>query len=119
MIDVSNQARSHDEDIINKPWRPIPAGRINETQAIFFRWTMAALCISTSLTFDYGVAAASLGAVIASSIHDELRFSEHCIRKILCNVWEYTTLEFGATKLMGISFLVLARRTSTERHGTS
>ncbi len=35
MCNVSNQARSCDEDAINKPWRPLSSGRITERHAAY------------------------------------------------------------------------------------
>ena len=101
MCNVSNQARTGDEDSANKPWRPLPTGRLTEAQAVAFRWAIAALCVCTSLAFGYDIAATSLAAILVTFAYDELGFSDHYIGKNLCNIGGYTMLEIGTTKLMG------------------
>ena len=107
MCNVSNQAKTGDEDSINKPWRPLPTGRLTEGQAIALRWAIAALCVCISLAFGYDVAATSLAAILVTLVYDELGFSDHYIGKNLCNIGGYTTLEIGTTKLMGTISAVL------------
>lgn len=51
MCNVSNQARSCDEDAINKPWRPLSSGRITERHARILRWMLVLVCVTISALF--------------------------------------------------------------------
>lgn len=101
MCNVSNQARTGDEDSVNKPWRPLPTRRLTEVQAVVLRWAIAVLCICASLAFGHDVAATSAATVLVTFVYDELGLSDHYIGKNLCNIGGYTMLEVGTTKLMG------------------
>ncbi|ESK83983.1 hypothetical protein Moror_7500 [Moniliophthora roreri MCA 2997] len=72
---VSNQNYSAGEDIINKPWRPLPAKRITERQAAIL----------------------SLALALVEFVHDDCGLSHRPILKNVCNIGGYTTFETGAT----------------------
>lgn len=103
MCNVSNQARSRAEDAQNKPWRPLPAGRITERQAIRLRWAVVALCLCYSTIHGMDLAIVTLGLLTTTFLYDEVGLSGHYIGKNLCNIGGYTSLELGTTKLMGES----------------
>lgn len=108
LCNVSNQVRAKDEDAINRPWRPLPSGRITVRQALVFRWTMVALCITWSATYGLDMVGATFGLVATTFFYDEAGLANHPIGKNFCNVGGYTAFEMGATKIMGV--LVPRRR---------
>ncbi|KAF9561006.1 hypothetical protein CPC08DRAFT_635907 [Agrocybe pediades] len=100
---VSNQTFSGQEDKLNKPWRPLPSGRITVQQARAFRFVLAAFCFSLSYMQGPAVAAASFGLTVVEILHDDFSLSRHPILKNLCNVGGYLTFEIGATLSMASS----------------
>ncbi|KAH9896524.1 UbiA prenyltransferase family [Cubamyces lactineus] len=101
MCNVSNQARSSEEDAVNKPWRPIPTSRITTSQALMLRWLLVGMCIAYSAVYGVDVALASFSLFITTFVYDELGFAGHYIGKNFCNIGGYVSLEVGATKLVG------------------
>ncbi|KAI0644107.1 hypothetical protein C8Q79DRAFT_129844 [Trametes meyenii] len=102
LCNVSNQSRSEAEDAVNKPWRPIPSGRIGAGPAVALRWLLVAACVSYSAArHGPDVALASVTLSVTTFVYDELGLSAHHIGKSACNIGGYTALEVGATKLIG------------------
>ncbi|KAI0666404.1 UbiA prenyltransferase family-domain-containing protein [Trametes maxima] len=101
MCNVSNQARSRAEDVVNKPWRPLPSNRVTEEQARWLRWIVVGLCFSYSGLYGPDLVAVTAGLFLTTFMYDEGGLAAHYIGKSFCNIGGYTTLEVGATKLMG------------------
>ncbi|KAI0058427.1 hypothetical protein BV25DRAFT_1830078 [Artomyces pyxidatus] len=100
LCNVSNQARSREEDAVNRPWRPLPAGRITESQAVGLRWAIVALCICWSLLYDQDLVLTTLGLVATTFLYDELGVASHIVGKNFCNIGGYTSFEVGATRVI-------------------
>ncbi|KAJ7146034.1 UbiA prenyltransferase family-domain-containing protein [Mycena epipterygia] len=100
LCNVSNQARSKDEDLINRPWRPIPAGRLTESQAVSLRWATAVVCVLWSAVYGWDQVMTSLGLLLTTYIYDEGGASKHVIGKNFCNIGGYVAFEIGATKII-------------------
>ncbi|TDL26385.1 hypothetical protein BD410DRAFT_715760 [Rickenella mellea] len=94
---VSNQTFSAEEDIINKPWRPLPSGRIDIRSARALRWFLMIFCLFLSIPFGRGVFCASAALALVQIVHDDFGLSGHPISKNLCNVGGYLTFEVGST----------------------
>ncbi|KAI0942648.1 hypothetical protein AcW1_003222 [Taiwanofungus camphoratus] len=103
LCNVSNQARGKSEDALNKPWRPLPSGRLTEPQAVILRWITVAVCLLLSATYGRDLLMTTVGLILTTLLYDELGMASHHIGKNLCNIGGYTTIEVGATKLMGAS----------------
>lgn len=103
MCNVSNQARTHDEDAVNKPWRPLPARRISDAQIVVLRWMLVVACFAASALHGVDLMLTTLGLFLTTFAYDEFGLAGHCLGKNLCNIGGYTTFEIGATKLMGKS----------------
>ncbi|KAF4621148.1 hypothetical protein D9613_000280 [Agrocybe pediades] len=97
---VSNQTFSGHEDIVNKPWRPLPSGRVTVHQARGFRFFLMALCLGVSYFLGPKIAVASLALTAVEVLHDDVLMSHHPLLKNLCNVGGYLTFEIGATLSM-------------------
>ncbi|KAF9556098.1 hypothetical protein CPC08DRAFT_670284, partial [Agrocybe pediades] len=97
---VSNQTFSAQEDRINKPWRPLPSGRVTVQQARAFRFSLTVLCLFFSYILGPGIAAASLCLTVVEILHDDFLLSVRPIWKNICNVGGYLSFEIGATLSM-------------------
>ncbi|KAJ7485699.1 UbiA prenyltransferase family [Mycena latifolia] len=102
-VDVSNQYRSIAEDAINRPWRPLPGGRMSQKSAALMRWLLVPICIFSSLPFGRGVGLSSISLTLLLVAHDEIGFAGHWISKNLINSIGYLSFEFGATNIMNVN----------------
>ncbi|KAJ7223138.1 UbiA prenyltransferase family [Mycena pura] len=103
MCNVSNQARSKEEDAINRPWRPLPSDRVTESQAIVLRWAVAGICVIWSTLYGRDQVLTSLGLLLTTFMYDEAGLSKHVIGKNFCNIGGYAAFEIGATKIIAAS----------------
>lgn len=87
--------------MINRPWRPIPSGRISLGDAKTLRLMLVPVCLALSSIYGRGVVATSAGLTSTMVVYDELGLAGHWIGKNLCNVFGYLTFEIGATMIMG------------------
>ncbi|KAG1867036.1 UbiA prenyltransferase family-domain-containing protein [Suillus tomentosus] len=109
-FNASNQSYSALEDMLNKPWRPVPSGRINVKDSRTLRWALMVFCLGLSSLFSFNVVMSSGVCTILLVMHDDLHISHHPIFKNLCNAAGYVTFELG-------SLLILSRESSLD--GTS
>ncbi|KAG2073279.1 hypothetical protein BDR04DRAFT_1072943 [Suillus decipiens] len=101
-FNVSNQSYSADEDVLNKPWRPVPSGRISVKDCRSLRWGLMVFCLSSSYLFCLNVAMTSGVYTMFLIMHEDFHLSNHPIFKNLCNAGGYATNELG-------SLLILSR----------
>ncbi|KAI0280099.1 UbiA prenyltransferase family [Russula aff. rugulosa BPL654] len=102
LCNVSNQARSHDEDKLNHPWRPLPSGRISESEAVALRWAVVAACVTLSSMYNPDLVRTTLGLVAVTFTYDELGGAGNVIGKALCTAGGYISFELGATTIIGV-----------------
>lgn len=110
MAGISGQSRSREEDLLNKPWRPLPAGRITGRQAIALRWVFVVIGLGISVLLGHVVAVVSLGLVIATIAHNDLGYSCNLVHKNVWNAVGYMAMELGTTALMGTRANVFSTR---------
>jgi 4-hydroxybenzoate polyprenyltransferase len=103
LCNVSNQARSREEDKLNHPWRPLPSGRISESEAVALRWAVVAGCVTLSSMYDQDLVLTTLGLVAVTFTYDELGGAGNVIGKALCTAGGYISFELGATTIIGMS----------------
>ncbi|KAJ6599962.1 UbiA prenyltransferase family [Mycena vulgaris] len=111
-VDVSNQYRSIAEDAINRPWRPLPGGRMTQKSAAVMRWVLVPICICSSIPFGGGVGLSSIGLTVLLIAHDEIGFAGHWAWKNLINSIGYLSFEFGATNIMSTYMSFFSQRCS-------
>ncbi|KAI0036376.1 UbiA prenyltransferase family [Vararia minispora EC-137] len=100
LCNVSNQALGKDEDALNRPWRPLPSGRVSVEQARRLRMLLAASCPAVSFIHSGALGAVSLILVLTTFVYDECKLSKHPLGKNFCNVFGYVTFQAGATLLL-------------------
>ncbi|KAG2073275.1 hypothetical protein BDR04DRAFT_1010891 [Suillus decipiens] len=100
-FNVSNQSYSADEDVLNKPWRPVPSGRISVKDCRSLRWGLMVFCLSSSYLFCLNVAMTSGVYTMFLVMHDDFHLSSHFIFKNLCNAGGYATNELGSLLILG------------------
>jgi len=101
-FDVSNQTMSPEEDIHNKPDRPLPSGRVTLRQALIFRWVLVPMCIGYSAFYSAAVAWSSAGLVLMTIIYDELgAHSKHWAIRNVVNAMGFGFFELGSTLVAG------------------
>lgn len=106
MCNVSNQARSYKEDKTNRPWRPLPSGRISEPKAVVLRWTTVLLCVLLSFIYDQDLVPTTLCLVAVTYAYDELGGASNVVGKALCTAGGYVSFEVGATTIISMSHSV-------------
>lgn len=72
-FDIANQALFPDEDRVNKPFRPIPAGRISVENALKLRWFMVILGLVHSACYSIEVFYAAVGNLLVALLYCEGR----------------------------------------------
>ncbi|KAI0336193.1 hypothetical protein GY45DRAFT_1358085 [Cubamyces sp. BRFM 1775] len=92
---LSNQCLSPKEDATNKPWRPIPAGRISVTAATWLRWALLPTCLM--LSAHYGVVMASIALALGTLAHNEFGMDSRWLPRNVCNAVGYAAFNAGAT----------------------
>lgn len=94
---VSNQSQDPEEDVLNKPWRPIPSGLISVAGARTLRWILFALC--PLLSACLGTQWHSISLALASLVYHELHFQSHGLMRNVCNAWGYASFNAGAAMI--------------------
>ncbi|KAG2047330.1 hypothetical protein BDR06DRAFT_897650 [Suillus hirtellus] len=109
-FNASNQSYSAHEDVLNKPWRPVPSGRISAKDSRALRWGLMLFCLGLSSLFSLNAVITSAVFAVLTIVHDDLHLGDHPIFRNLCNAAGYVTFELG-------SLLILSRESSLD--GTS
>lgn len=97
-VDVSNQTSSPEEDKQNKPYRPLPAGRITLRDAIILRWALVPVCCLCSLWYSREVFCASVIFSALVILYNEVGgHSSHWTVRNGLNALGYAAFETGTT----------------------
>lgn len=96
---ISNQCINPQEDFVNKPWRPIPAGRITREQSEVLQKFIALLALMTS--YCWGVLPAGVLISISTAAYNDFGFHRDMVLRNVCNAVGYASFELGATRLAG------------------
>jgi len=99
-FNVSNQSYSAHEDAVNKPWRPLPSGRISVEDSRILRWALLVFCLGLSSLFSINVLITSGVTTVLMILHDDLCLGHHPIFRNLCNVAAYVTAGVGCSLIL-------------------
>ncbi|EIM84248.1 uncharacterized protein STEHIDRAFT_132655 [Stereum hirsutum FP-91666 SS1] len=100
ICNVSNQAKSEDEDSVNRPWRPLPSKRITRSQAISLKWIMVSAGMSFSIACGTQFVILTLALVLTTVLYDDVGLSRSFVGKNACNILGYAVFESAAVALM-------------------
>ena len=88
---------------LNKPWRPIPSGRISIRAAKMLSLALVPTCFVVSMLYD--VLGFSVFFVLVSCVYNEGGLHSTWVAKQFLNALGYGSLELGATAIMGLSLI--------------
>jgi 4-hydroxybenzoate polyprenyltransferase len=103
---IANQCSSAEEDVINKPFRPLPSGLISRQEAIGFLLGLIPVCIGASLSL--GASGASAALMAASVSYCFLKLDYHWLTKNASNVAIWFPSYLGAWIVLSM-YLSLAK----------
>ncbi|ESK90541.1 integral membrane protein [Moniliophthora roreri MCA 2997] len=101
-FNCANQAYSGDEDIVNKPWRPVPARRITPENTMRLRWTLFPLNLAFSYSIGTPVLYTTMFLTFAEYLYNEMGCSNHPVLKNVLNVAGYGGFKMGATLIASL-----------------
>ncbi|KAH9483180.1 Fumagillin beta-trans-bergamotene synthase [Psilocybe cubensis] len=96
-FNLANQVHDPEEDMINKPWRPIPTGRITLAQATVLRYLAPFVCMAVSLLYSRAVFYAALIFAILVPIYHEAKGDSHWLSRNFMNAFGYACFSTGST----------------------
>ncbi|KAJ3006499.1 hypothetical protein NUW54_g3912 [Trametes sanguinea] len=96
---ISNQTSSVAEDMLNKPWRPLPARRLSLRVARTIRWVLIPASLVLSSRFDGYAPPSSAALVIATLAHNELELGAHWLTRNMLNATGYAAFNLGAMSI--------------------
>ncbi|KAI6040764.1 UbiA prenyltransferase family [Pisolithus marmoratus] len=94
---VANQIKAPEEDKINKPSRPIPAGRITAHDATTLRWALVPICLAYSALYSAQLTFFSLSMLLFTARYNEHDSDKEPLSKNLLTAVMYGCLEMGGT----------------------
>ncbi|EJT97260.1 hypothetical protein DACRYDRAFT_111806 [Dacryopinax primogenitus] len=97
---INNQLVSISEDKDNKPWRPLPAGRITASQAQQLHIVVASLSFLLSAVGGYKMVIASIAMNVFDVLYDQGRGSARWMSRIPLVVVMYGLFEYGSTRVI-------------------
>jgi 4-hydroxybenzoate polyprenyltransferase len=89
--------RDPEEDLRNKPWRPLPSGRITLRNALIFRYLAPVLCVTLSACYSARIFYASAFFALLIPMYHELHGDQHWLSKNLMNAVGYACFAIGST----------------------
>ena len=96
---AANQGYSTEEDALNKPYRPIPAGHISVGATVVLRWLLVPVCLG--LSFAYDIMYPGLSLTIAFVVYNEFGFDSAWYTKNFLNAVGLVSWNIGAAKIAG------------------
>ncbi|KZV62337.1 hypothetical protein PENSPDRAFT_758779 [Peniophora sp. CONT] len=91
---IANQVFDPEEDALNKPWRPIPAGRISVRGANILRAVILPVCIA--LSWNWGVLPQCFVLVALGSVYNDFNLGAHWAPRHASVAIMYGALNSGA-----------------------
>ncbi|RXW15721.1 hypothetical protein EST38_g10133 [Candolleomyces aberdarensis] len=95
-FNINNQAISPEEDAKNKPWRPIPSGRISLRNAMILRWISVVYCCLLSFYLRKAVLIPSTLFTCFVFVYNSLGWDRNGFMKIFMLAYGYPTMALGA-----------------------
>ena len=102
-FNLSNQVRDPEEDIRNKPWRPLPSGRITLANVFILKYLTTATCLLVSYYYSHCVFVSSAFLSLLIPMYHEMHGDQHWLSKNLMNSVGYTCFAIGSTLVAGMT----------------
>lgn len=99
---IANQIKAPDEDKINKPFRPLPSGRITEAHARIIRWILVPVCLAVSAAYSTELFFTSLDLQLLAVLYSELRGDASFLLKNFLTAIMYGCAGSGGVLLAGM-----------------
>jgi len=100
-FNITNQTKDVEEDRLNKPWRPLPSGRISKSNASRLHLLVSLICMCYSYSVSHLLFSASLSFFLGVTFYHKSSAHGHWVMKSLMNAFGLTCLGFGSTVLAG------------------
>ncbi|KAG9309607.1 UbiA prenyltransferase family-domain-containing protein [Chiua virens] len=100
-FNLPNQIKAPEEDRVNKPWRPIPAGRVTLYNVTIFRWLIVPLCLVYSSFYSIQLVFASIEMQLFTLWYNDLGGDRHWLLKNILPAFIYAFTELGGTLSAG------------------
>jgi len=102
-FNLANQVKAPEEDKLNKPSRPLPAGRITVRNAMVLRWLIAPLCLAYSSLYSIQLVFTSLEMQLFTYWYNELDGDKSWLSKNAILAIMYGCAELGGTLIASTS----------------
>jgi 4-hydroxybenzoate polyprenyltransferase len=100
-FNLNNQTGSPEEDARNKPWRPIPSGRISLRNAIILRWISVVHCCILSLYLRTVTLIPSIFFTGLVVLYNLFGWDRNGLIKNLMNGFGYSAMALGTVLVAG------------------
>lgn len=110
---LSNQYSGIVEDSLNKPWRPIPSGRISADRVQYFRCILIPLCLWFSFCDGPETFFASIVLILTTLLYNDCGLHRQWLGKNFSNALGYGAFELGAVAVARMYHIKLVRRVLT------
>ncbi|KAG6326674.1 hypothetical protein ID866_12415 [Astraeus odoratus] len=100
-FNTANQIKSPEEDKINKPFRPIPSGRITVEAATILRWALVPICLAYSALYSAELTWVSLTMSLFVAWYHEHDGDQEWLSKNVLTAVIYGCVDLGGTLVAG------------------
>ncbi|GJJ06906.1 hypothetical protein Clacol_001102 [Clathrus columnatus] len=98
---LANQSLGYEEDMVNKPDRPIPSGRISVEHTQLLRWLSIIPCFVLSAYYSPTTLRVSIAFAILTFLYNEMALSANWFTRNVLNGFGVAAFEAGATLVAG------------------
>jgi hypothetical protein len=93
---------------LNKPWRPIPSGRVSASTTLKLRWVLVPICLLLSGVYKVTLAA-SVVLGVATFLYNEMEQHKFWFLKIFITVVGYGAFSAGAVSALSSKYSIRFR----------
>jgi 4-hydroxybenzoate polyprenyltransferase len=109
---ISSQVQDPEEDKRNKPYRPLPAGRITAQNAAYVRWLLVPISLVFSAKYGRLPLASGVCAEVLSIWYSHFGGDKGWLSKNLLTAAAYMCIEIGAIMVAGTEAICRRLRSS-------
>ena len=113
-FNLSNQIRDPEEDRRNKPWRPLPAGRMTLANVFILKYITTVACLLVSYSYSTSVFMFSACFSVIVLIYHEMHGDQHWLSRNLFNSLGFCCFATGSTLVAGMALSMLVDSTEKQ-----